>query len=50
MATAAAWFNRTTGLSATCNSSPYSATIWGQSVSWALGASSWSAAIAAWSC
>ena len=49
MATATAWFSATTGLSEIRSSSSYSAMICGQSVSAALGASSCSAAIAAWS-
>ena len=49
MATATAWFSATTGLSEIRSSSSYSATICGQSVASALGASSWMAAIAAWS-
>ena len=49
LATATAWFSATTGLSEVCRSSSYRATICGQSVASALGASSWTAAIAAWS-
>ena len=49
MATATAWLSATTGLSEIRSSSSYSATICGQSVASALGASSWTAAIAAWS-
>ena len=41
MATATAWFSATTGLSEIRSSSSYSATICGQSVASALGASSW---------
>jgi hypothetical protein len=47
MATATAWFRAVTGLSETCSSSSYRATICGQSVSAAADASSWIAAIAA---
>jgi hypothetical protein len=49
MATATAWFSATTGVSETRRSSSYRATICGQSVASALGASSWTAAMAAWS-
>src|SRR5438128_6022755 len=49
MATATAWFSVTTGLSDICIRSSYTATICGQSVASAFGASSWTAAIAAWS-
>ncbi len=49
MATATAWFSATIGLSEMRISSSYNAVICGQSVASALGASSWIAAIAAWS-
>ena len=49
MATATAWFSATTGLSEIPSSTSYSAAICAQSVASALGASSCTAAIAAWS-
>ena len=47
MPTATAWFNLIMGLSAVSSSSSYNATICGQSVDSASGASSWMAAMAA---
>ena len=49
MATATAWLSVTIGFGEIVASSSYSARIWRQSVSSARGASSWTAAIAAWS-